>query len=175
MELVKTPCELERPPMKRENETQKWITRNAMLFAGLCLGVAFWFVEAFIHAFVFYHGRFIDEVVPTDPHETWMRSFIVCLFIGFGFFAQCVVNSRKRAEEGQKQLVSDLKEAMAKVKTLSGLLPICASCKKIRDDKGYWSQIEAYISGHSEVEFSHSICPECARKLYPDLEIYDDE
>jgi hypothetical protein len=56
-----------------------------------------------------------------------------------------------------------------KVKTLSGFLPICASCKKIRDDKGYWNQVEAYISEHSEVEFIHSLCPDCMKKLYPDL------
>ena len=55
------------------------------------------------------------------------------------------------------------------IKTLSGLLPICASCKKIRDDKGYWNQIEAYIRDRSEAEFSHSICPKCAKRLYPDL------
>lgn len=52
-------------------------------------------------------------------------------------------------------------------KTLSGMLPICASCKKIRDDKGYWNQIEAYITEHSEAKFSHGICPECMKKLYP--------
>jgi hypothetical protein len=55
------------------------------------------------------------------------------------------------------------------VKTLSGLLPICAACKKVRDDQGYWQQIENYISAHSEADFTHSICPECARRLYPDF------
>ncbi len=64
-----------------------------------------------------------------------------------------------------------LREAVSKVKTLSGFLPICASCKKIRDDKGYWNQIESYIREHSEAEFSHSICPDCAEKLYPELYI----
>lgn len=59
--------------------------------------------------------------------------------------------------------------AHAKVKTLSGMLPICSSCKNIRDDKGYWSQIEAYIRDHSEAEFSHSVCPECAKRLYPEF------
>lgn len=59
--------------------------------------------------------------------------------------------------------------AHAKVKTLSGMLPICSSCKNIRDDKGYWSQIEAYIRDHSEAEFSHSVCPECAKQLYPEF------
>jgi len=60
-----------------------------------------------------------------------------------------------------------LQTALADVKKLSGLLPICASCKKIRDDRGYWKRIESYIQEHSEAEFSHGICPECAQKLYP--------
>lgn len=62
-----------------------------------------------------------------------------------------------------------LTEAMEEVKILSGFLPICASCKKIRDDQGYWKQIEAYIREHSEAEFSHGICPDCAKQLYPDF------
>ncbi len=67
----------------------------------------------------------------------------------------------------QKRLIKELKSALARIKTLQGLIPICASCKKVRDDKGYWNQIEAYISEHSGAEFSHGICPECARKIYP--------
>ncbi len=67
--------------------------------------------------------------------------------------------------------VSELQATRAKVKILSGLLPICASCKKIRDDKGYWNQIESYIRDFSEADFSHSICPDCAKELYPDLDI----
>ena len=59
--------------------------------------------------------------------------------------------------------------SLTEIKTLSGLLPICAKCKKIRDDKGYWKQIEEYISTHSDAEFSHSICPQCAKELYGDL------
>ena len=66
-----------------------------------------------------------------------------------------------------KQL--ELKEALSKVKILSGFLPICSSCKKIRDDKGYWNQIETYIGNHSEAEFTHGICPKCAKRLYPDF------
>lgn len=70
-----------------------------------------------------------------------------------------------------RRLNKELEQALNKVKTLSGMLPICASCKKIRDDKGYWQQIELYVREHSEAEFSHGICPECAKKLYP--EYYD--
>lgn len=62
-------------------------------------------------------------------------------------------------------------KALAEVKVLSGFLPICASCKNIRDDKGYWKQIESYISHHSEAQFSHSICPDCAKRLYPELDL----
>ncbi len=76
--------------------------------------------------------------------------------------------------EEHKQTESELQETLKKVRTLTGLLPICASCKKIRDDKGYWEQIEVYIRERSEAEFSHSICPECAKELYPDVKIYDD-
>lgn len=79
------------------------------------------------------------------------------------------IAERKRAEEEREKLIRQLQKALAEVKTLKGIFPICASCKKVRDDKGYWTQIEAYIRDHSEAEFSHGICPECMKKLYPDL------
>ncbi|MEW6221019.1 MAG: response regulator [Thermodesulfobacteriota bacterium] len=72
-------------------------------------------------------------------------------------------------QEERETLLVELRAALAKVKLLSGLLPICASCKRIRDDQGYWQQIECYIRDHSEADFSHGICPDCVRKLYPDL------
>jgi HAMP domain-containing protein len=75
---------------------------------------------------------------------------------------------RKQAEEEREKLILQLQESLSKVKVLSGMLPICSSCKKIRDDKGYWSQIESYIRDHSDAEFSHGICPDCAKKLYPE-------
>jgi hypothetical protein len=73
-----------------------------------------------------------------------------------------------RLQERERALKENIAEALANVKVLSGLLPVCASCKKIRDDKGYWNQIETYISDHSEADFSHGICPECLRRLYPE-------
>ncbi|MEW6669004.1 MAG: GAF domain-containing protein [Thermodesulfobacteriota bacterium] len=75
----------------------------------------------------------------------------------------------QHTQEEREKLIQNLQEALLKVKTLNGLLPICASCKKIRDDKGYWTQIEAYIRDHSDADFSHAICPECMEKLYPDF------
>lgn len=75
----------------------------------------------------------------------------------------------KLAEKAKGNLVKELQEALKQVKKLSGLVPICAACKKIRDDKGYWQEVEAYVSTHSEAIFSHSLCPECAKKLYPEF------
>jgi AmiR/NasT family two-component response regulator len=70
-----------------------------------------------------------------------------------------------------RRLNAELQDALAQVKTLSGLLPICASCKKVRDDRGYWHQVEVYIRDHSEAKFSHGICPDCAKSLYPGIEL----
>lgn len=75
----------------------------------------------------------------------------------------------KNALDERDRFIHKLQEALSKVKTLSGLLPICSSCKKIRDDRGYWKQIEDYIREHSPANFSHSICPECAKRLYPEF------
>ncbi len=82
------------------------------------------------------------------------------------------VMSRKRAEEERDELINELKEALDQVKKLSGLLPICANCKKIKDDQGYWNQIETYIEKRTEAQFSHGICPDCTEKLYGDQDWY---
>ncbi len=74
---------------------------------------------------------------------------------------------RKAIEEKRQKAVRDREQALEEIKILRGFLPICASCKKIRDDKGTWTQLEAYISDHSQAEFSHGLCPECADRLYP--------
>ncbi len=85
-----------------------------------------------------------------------------------------VVNQSRRKEkfwecinETLNAAFIEMKDAMDKAKVLRGLLPICASCKKIRDDRGYWTQLEHYISLHSEADFSHGLCPDCAKRLYP--------
>jgi hypothetical protein len=79
------------------------------------------------------------------------------------------VEERKRAEEKMGQVVVELKEALANVKTLKGMIPICANCKKIRNDQGAWMQMELYIKEHSDAAFSHGICPDCVKKLYPEF------
>jgi DNA-binding NtrC family response regulator len=76
---------------------------------------------------------------------------------------------RLHAEAERERLIIELQEALARVKTLTGLLPICSSCKKIRDDKGYWNRLETYIQEHSAATLTHGICPECAQRLYPGI------
>lgn len=77
------------------------------------------------------------------------------------------IAARRKAEEEREQLILELRNALEQVTALRGLLPICAYCKKIRNDDGYWQQIEAYVSEHSLAEFSHGVCPNCARQQYP--------
>jgi PAS domain S-box-containing protein len=79
------------------------------------------------------------------------------------------ITAQKQLEAEREDLIDTLQSALSRVKTLTGLLPICASCKKIRDDQGYWHQVETYISKHTEADFSHGICPSCAQKLYPEV------
>ena len=83
------------------------------------------------------------------------------------------IDARHQAEQARERLIDELRAALATVHKLSGLLPICAHCKQIRNDQGYWQRIESYIQEHSDASFSHGICPDCARKHYPDLKIYD--
>lgn len=78
---------------------------------------------------------------------------------------------QRRTEEEKNALIAELHTALEEVKLLQGIVPICASCKKMRDDTGYWQQVEVYLSARSEATFSHGICPECARQLYPDLDL----
>lgn len=79
------------------------------------------------------------------------------------------ITKRKQAEREQERLIAELQNALTEVKTLSGLLPICSHCKKIRDDKGSWIQLESFIHERSRAQFSHGICPDCKKIHYPDL------
>lgn len=84
------------------------------------------------------------------------------------------ITERKRAEQEKETLISDLQKALKEVRRLSGMLPICSHCKKVRNDEGYWSQIDAYVQQHSDATFSHGICPGCAKKHYPQYDLSGD-
>ena len=106
------------------------------------------------------------QIVITPPFwKTWWFygcMLVVVVGIVFGLYRWRVWQLLKR----EKELNIRIQEAMENIKTLGGLIPICANCKKIRDDKGYWEQLEGYIQNHSEATFSHGVCPECAEMLY---------
>jgi len=79
------------------------------------------------------------------------------------------ISRRRQVEQQREQLIGELTGALATIKTLRGFLPICAHCKKIRDDDGYWHQLECYVTDHSDAKFSHGICPECLHEFYPEF------
>jgi hypothetical protein len=112
----------------------------------------------------------LDKLLSRSSVIVFTLAFVLLMVIVILLFKENkTIVERKRAEEEREKLIVELQDAVAKIKTLKGLLPICAHCKKIRDDKGYWKQIESYIIEHSEAEFSHGICPECAKKHYPEF------
>ncbi len=114
---------------------------------------------------------YIVEVKHKDGRTVWLeinkQPYIIDGKVAGVIAVARDITRRVHLEEGQRKLITELQDALASIRTLRGMLPICSSCKKIRDDKGYWNQIEAYVSEHSEAEFSHGLCPECAQKLYP--------
>ncbi|MBZ5527894.1 MAG: PAS domain-containing protein [Acidobacteriia bacterium] len=107
-----------------------------------------------------------EELYP--PFNTWFEVDVYPSPEGASIFFRDVT-ARRLAQEERENLVQELTRALANVKTLSAMLPICSACKKIRDDKGYWSQIEEYVRKHTDTQFSHGICPDCVRTLYPEV------
>jgi hypothetical protein len=117
-----------------------------------------------------------DPIINLQNREIFNISLAFIVVWVLGLLGISVVSYRLTKEEKRREIIiAQLQEALSEVKQLSGLLPICASCKNIRDDKGYWNQIESYIRDHSEAEFSHSICPDCAKKLYPEIDFNKDK
>jgi hypothetical protein len=142
--------------MAKSNQTKMKINKK-ILYVSIILGLFVGIVDTILDYIFFYNNEnFFDLLILNVPeHEIYIRSVILFCFMIFGLIVG--------------DIISRLQEALEKVKTLSDFLPICANCKKIRNDKGYWDQIEKYISAHLEVKFSHGICPKCAEELYPDL------
>ena len=105
-------------------------------------------------------GTFIDVEISTNGAIYRGQKLIFCV-------CRDITDSKQAAKEREK-LIKELQEALAEIKTLRGILPLCSFCKKIRDDKGYWEQVDIYIHKYSEADISHSICPECMKKHYPD-------
>jgi PAS domain S-box-containing protein len=114
-----------------------------------------------------------DVRVPTPAGDTFYITSVKPQLDSAGRVVSVVciskdITERKKVEQERLQLIESLRNALLEVQTLSGLLPICAHCKKIRDDRGYWTQIEQYIQSHSHAEFTHGICPECREFFFPE-------
>jgi hypothetical protein len=119
------------------------------------------------------NGTSIKIIITPPFWQTWWFRTIVVIFVISVLVAiylwrvNRIQQTAIRLEAMVKERTSELEEAMNNIKVLKGLIPICASCKKVRDDSGFWRQVEDYISHHSEAQFSHGICPDCMKKLYP--------
>jgi PAS domain S-box-containing protein len=115
-----------------------------------------------------------DVRVPHEPEDMFFITSVKPVKGGGGEVTSVIcisknITDRKKVEEEREQLIRDLQNALARIKTLSGMFSICSNCKKIRSDEGNWTHIESYIRDHSDADFSHSICPECMKKLYPGI------
>ena len=117
-----------------------------------------------------------DKELAIQIVQEGAQDYLVKSMVDYTMLARSIRYSieRKRALLEKDQLIVQLRETLVDVKTLSGLLPICASCKQIRDDKGYWHQVEVYIQQHSSAVFTHGLCPKCAQKIYPKAAASDD-
>ncbi len=103
-------------------------------------------------------GRKVEALLSGDKMEIGGQACLLSVLTD--------ITERKQAEEKRTQLIQELQETLKEVRTLSGLLPICAWCKKLRDEEGYWKSVEAYISEHTKAEFTHGMCPECQSKFF---------
>ena len=117
----------------------------------------------------------MSRFAPSDENASLAVAHAVMWLVGTGglFFTAVSLRrhlrARQQAETEREHVVYELQDALAHVKTLRGLIPICSSCKKIRNDQGYWTQLETYLQQHTNAQFSHGICVDCLRKLYPEF------
>ena len=140
-------------PMLQFRELEHKAIRNIIISFILLWGVGLFFISIFINKLQTIIKQRIELQQISGKHKLLAKHH----------------EELREAHDKIETQNKKLEEALSKVKVLSGFLPICSSCKKIRDDKGYWNQIESYIKEHSMAEFSHGICPECAKKLYPEF------
>jgi hypothetical protein len=106
---------------------------------------------------------------PELEYDTKILSITISPFPGGAIITSQDITEQKNAEQERLKLIDKLQQALSELETLRGLLPICACCKKIRDDHGYWNHIESYLRKHTLADFTHTLCPDCVKQFYPDL------
>ena len=137
--------------------------RKALLLT-LTFIVLGWTLNSAIMSQILHSGTFFEQFFQPDVHHIWMRIPPAVLTIVLVFVVRYFTIR-------QNKTTARLETALSKTEALSGLLPICAWCKKIRDDTGYWDEVEHYISEHSDVEFTHGMCAECLEKYLKENEL----
>ena len=152
------------------SQSQRFVGSLSLLAAAMLVGMTIyeWFKQLLVPSITIWQSHMITILFSTSV-ATIAGFFVLREHARLQQRLAGEIAERTCAQERQERLIDELRVALANVKTLRGLLPICASCKKIRDDGGYWNQIEIYIREHSEAQFSHGLCPECVQQLYPDL------
>lgn len=125
-----------------------------------------------IHLISGHYDWFEYLITLSTQYEEWeIDEILVITFylaLALGIFAFRRWLNQRQIEQALQEQLAQLNQALNEVQQLRGIIPICASCKNIRDDQGYWHQVESYIRDHSQADFSHGICPSCAKKMYPD-------
>jgi hypothetical protein len=156
-------------PKQKTNSIEKRVTKAIVLELSLIFAFA---VSIFLISAQY---DIFEKIIRfLRLHEDWELDEIIVVSI-FLLFAAVLFSIRRLHDVNKSNKVllnlnNELNKALSEIKHLKGIIPICSSCKKIRDDKGYWHQVESYIRDHSEVDFSHGICPDCIKKLYPDFD-----
>lgn len=125
--------------------------------------------EGAIWTGAFFAGAACILLLSPTPFPPHFRAGFLATFFMVAVMAYAIESLRGRFERESHTLIEQLETALSEVKTLKGLLPICANCKKIRDDTGYWNQIESYLQEHADASFTHSVCPDCIQELYPEF------
>jgi len=134
-------------------------SKEGIVWSALMMGIAFAIIQ-------------FPGVLNTFDYTTEFKTRFIISMLVVTFFSWMYESLRQHFYERLQEQKNELEAASFKIKTLSGLIPICSSCKKIRDDSGYWNRIESYIQKHSEAKFSHSMCPECSDELYGNEDWY---
>ena len=140
-----------------------------IVLLSLLFGVLVGLIDSFVDAFIFEKTTLFEQIFHPTTFEIYIRSLILMIFLVFSYIIAHIITKLSKSEFEKQQTIEELKKTQKELKILHGIISICASCNKIRNDQGNWQQLETYIHQHSEAVFSHGICPDCMEDLYPDF------
>ena len=145
--------------------TLKW----RIVLLSVALGLITGMVDVFLDAHIFSLGSILEQIFEPSAFEIYIRGLILLIFLVFGCLMARTVGRLEQSEHQKDEAIRKLERTIEEIRTLRGIIPICAGCKKIRDDEGAWHQVEVYVRAHSEAEFSHGMCPDCLQAAHEEL------